>query len=228
MSAIDPFFPPPARHLNRFAHLTPNSDDAPLVHSWLHSAYHSLRLSEYHAFDFRLPPVRSELPFTGADWGQLVDYWAMRWFVTPDGQTVHGLVYFSDRCEGPPQSVHGGCLSSFFDEANPALISYHRQRVPFTIELKVRFKQRVPIGGTYQFRCRATNDINGKRVNTECELLSLTNKDGTVAVAERSEEFKTYATSSASWFVNDEPQWSMQTWLPPLYKKHGLPISSRL
>ena len=228
MSGNDPFPPPPSRHLNRLTHLTPNSQDLPLVHRWLHSAYHDLHLVEYHAFDFRLAPFRYELAFRGQDWGQQWDRFSMRWFVAADGETLYGLVFFNDRCEGPPQSVHGGCLATFFDEAHPALIHYNRQIVPWTVELTVRYKKTVPLGSTLQFRCRLTNDIGSKRLNTECELLSLTKADGTAAVAERSDGFTLYASSSATWFAPSKPEFSLDNMLLPTYKKSGLTIPAKL
>ena len=229
MSDNDPFSPPASsRHLNRLTHLTPSPTDLPLVHRWLHSAHHTHHLVEYHAFDFRLLPFRDELTFKGQDWGQQWDRFSMRWFVASDGQTLYGLVYFGDRCEGPPQSVHGGCLATFFDEAHPALVHYNRQIVPWTVELTVRYKRTVPLGSTLQFRCRLTNDIQGKRLNTECELLSLTRADGTVAVADRSEDFTLYASSSAVWFATSRPEFSLPNMLLPIYKKNNMTIPAKL
>ena len=231
MSNNDPFPPPSSsRHLARLAHFTPNSHDLPLVQRWLQSAYHTQQLVEYHAFDFRLPPFRHELPFAGQDWGQQWDRFSMRWFVASDGQTVHGLVYFGDRCEGPPGSVHGGCLATFFDEAHPAIIHYHRQIVPWTVELTVRYKRPVPLGSTLQFTGRLINDIGGKRLHTDCELLSLTTADGTVAVAagESTEQFTLYGSSSAVWFATSKPEFSLAHTLLPVYHKLNMTIPAKL
>ena len=152
----------------------------------------------------------------------------MRWFVTADGRTLYGLVYFGDRCEGPPRSVHGGCIATFFDEAHPALIHYRRRIVPWTVELTVRYKRPVPLGSTLQFRCQLTSDVGGRRIGTECELLSLTRADGTAAVAERIDEFTLYASSSATWFASNKKEFSLESMLSPLYEKNNETIPAKL
>ena len=194
MSCHDPFPRPVPRHQPRLSNLQPSAHDLPLVHSWLHSAYHDLQLVEYHPGTHRLPPFHDGF-FAGRDWTQW-DRFSLRCFASQDERDMYGLVYFSEQCEGPPRVVHGGCVATVLDEAHVSAMSYNAQTPPWTKRLTINYRRPIPLGSTLQFRCWHTDDKDGTSPGT-CELLSLTRADGTVAVAETSEDFTLYATSEA-------------------------------
>lgn len=70
--------------------------------------------------------------------GYLLDFrvWHM-----PDGR-MEGLVAFSDRCEGPPGFVHGGCIATVLDEAASMAT---RKLGPMTMSLQVSYRRPIPL-----------------------------------------------------------------------------------
>lgn len=59
-----------------------------------------------------------------------------------EDETMHGFVYFSDRCEGPPGSVHGGCVASVLDVACATVVM---KNAVMTSKLTVSYRRPVPL-----------------------------------------------------------------------------------
>lgn len=92
----------------------------------------------------------------------------MRFWLRSD-ETMHGIVYFSDACEGPPGFVHGGCVASVLDVACAVVV---RKAAVMTSELTVSYKRPVPLLSVLLFEGRITPGGGDNLFTSEVSLMT--------------------------------------------------------
>jgi len=80
-------------------------------------------------------------------------------------------VKFTERAEGPPGNVHGGCIASVLDVAVVTFAAHYSPRVCVTKDLRIIYERPIPLGSEVVIRCWFYQ-VAGKRLVAHCDLVS--------------------------------------------------------
>jgi hypothetical protein len=101
----------------------------------------------------------------GSDAGQRVSF---EYDFSNGLNCVQGYVDFGPLAEGPPQHVHGGCISSVLDQTMGAAV-FLKGIFAMTAEMQVTYKRPIPINSRQSFFAKVESQ-DGRKFYTTSQL----------------------------------------------------------